>query len=683
MSTRRRFALPTVAVCVLLSAFVGFVSDRFLGDGWLFDVALWARAEIHATATKTRSDVIVIAIDDRSLRSEELKGVPRALFAPTWAKLLQGLGDAGADAVAFDLLLAFSGNNLKAGYDRDFLRALFRLRDKVVLARSETIVPVKPYLAALKFDLGALGLIEIEADGDEVYRRIRSSYQDADGGQLKSLVSATLARSGVSDLSDEIILAPEQHLEAMPAVALIDVLRCLAQAPESLEKVFGDRIVFIGSALAKEDRLLTSARFMAPPTPGKDSLSGGCDLPLLGASNPVSKTVPGVYLHAAAAEAVLRGSNISMAPTLSRLLVAAVAGGVGAAIGLVFAPWTAVVFALAAMALLWAGEMLLIETRLWLPTALAMFAIAVSTVLAYLVRYLVEERRRRSIQLAFGRYLAPSIVDNLMDNPDALQLGGTVRPVTVMFADLSGFTALSTTVGPEELVTLTNEYLALIADEVDRSGGYVDKYIGDAVMAIWGAPVPDSTHALEAVQAGLQISARIRDAARNAEARGGHAFGIKIGMHSGEAIVGNVGSKRRYNYTAVGETVNIAARMESLPGVYGCALMIGPTTAAIVGNDVLLREVDWVAVKGRDEPLAIHEAMATIDQATESQKTAARRYGEALGLYRGRQFREAAALWQAMQPDDGPARVMAERAREYARTPPPEDWDGVFVMSGK
>jgi class 3 adenylate cyclase len=259
-----------------------------------------------------------------------------------------------------------------------------------------------------------------------------------------------------------------------------------------------------------------------------------------------------------------------------------------------------------------------------------------------------------------------------MDDEAALRLGGEEREVTVMFADLSGFTALSTKVSAAELVALTNEYLAIIAGEVDRTGGYVDKFIGDAVMAIWGAPVPEAEHAVQAVEAARAAEAEIRRRREAAEAAGRRGFGVKIGLYSGRAVVGNVGSERRYNYTAVGETVNVASRLESLPGLYGCAIVLGGTTASALDGRLALRELDWVAVKGRSEPLAIFEPGR--DEP---------RYAEALAHYRAGRFVEAEAIWSDLAATDPPSAVMASRAALFRAAPPPEEWAGVWTLATK
>lgn len=630
--------------------------------------------------------VVVIALDQRSLDAPEMNALPRALFAPVWAKLLAGLGEVGASAVAFDFLFTFSGGQFQAGYDRPFQQALYRNRDRAVLGRTATTLPAKPFLAALRFEPDVLGMLELIPDQDGVNREFPLIFGKANGAKddaPKSLSARALERAGISGLPSSVRPAPRRHPEALTTFAMVDFLRCLQTAPEALTAIFKGRMVFVGSVLADEDRRLGAARYLSPRTVAPTSAVNGCALPPLNASKPKSKTVPGVFLHALAAQTVVNGDWVKLIGSPARGLIAALLGGLGAVLGLFLAPWSALVLVVALTGAVWGGEVVAMEWGLWLPALIPIMALFLSTVLAYLVRYLVEERRRRAIQHAFGRYLAPSVVEGLLENPDGLRLGGSLRDVSIMFADLSGFTALSTRTDPAELVALTNHYLAIIADEVDASGGYVDKFIGDAVMAIWGAPTPSHDHPLTATQTALTIVEKIAAAGREAEARGEPSFGIKIGIHSGQAIVGNVGSEKRYNYTAVGETVNIAARLEGLPGVYGTSLLLGPTTGEAVASEILLREIDHVAVKGREKPLTIHEPIAPLATATAAQKDRSEKYHAALTQYRARNFAQAADIWLALGAADGPAQIMAERATAYVETPPPDDWDGVFVMSGK
>jgi hypothetical protein len=197
------------------------------------------------------------------------------------------------------------------------------------------------------------------------------------------------------------------------------------------------------------------------------------------------------------------------------------------------------------------------------------------------------------------------------------------------------------------------------------------------------------------VRAALAAAGRIRVASAAAAARGEHGFSVKIGLNSGPAVVGNVGTAQRYNYTAVGETVNVASRLESVPGLYGCALVVGPTTAESAAAEFLLRELDVIQVKGREAPLTIWEPIVRVVDASAEQHERVRRYAAALALYRARRFADAAGLWEALARDEAgddhdatdapvnpPAR-MAERARAFIAQPPPASWTGVWVLTGK
>jgi len=308
------------------------------------------------------------------------------------------------------------------------------------------------------------------------------------------------------------------------------------------------------------------------------------------------------------------------------------------------------------------------------------------------VRYLAEERARRRLEDAFSHYLSPAIVDRLARDPSALRLGGERREVTVMFADLSGFTDLSSKVEPEVLVRITNQYLGYIVEQVEATGGYVDKFIGDAVMALWGAPIADPQHAVNGIRAAMGAVSRIREAQEAPRNRDALGFSVRIGLNSGPVVVGNVGTDKRYNYTAVGETVNVASRLESVPSLYACQIVVGPHTAELVKSKFLLRELDTIQVKGRESPLAIFQPLAEQAQATPEQRECAERYAEALASYRAMRFTEAWALWEALaskeqdcmgDPKANPSSEMAARARLFMAHPPTHPWDGVWVLTSK
>jgi adenylate cyclase len=300
---------------------------------------------------------------------------------------------------------------------------------------------------------------------------------------------------------------------------------------------------------------------------------------------------------------------------------------------------------------------------------------------------MIEDRRRRRVQQAFGHYLAPAIVERLSETEAPLRLGGEERDVTIMFADLSGFTTLSGKIGPTELMKVTNSYLAIIVAAVEAAGGYVDKFIGDAVMGIWGAPGTDPDHAARAAHATLAAVADVMRAKDAADAEGRPGYSIKIGLNSGRAVVGNVGAQKRYNYTAVGEIVNIAARLESMPGDYACRIVIGPATAAAIAARFVVNELDWVKVKGKEEPFAVYELLNERGAANGAAALEyAEQYQSALALYRAADFAGAEARWREVAHPEligmSPPLIMADRAAAL-QCEPPADWDGVYVKAAK
>ena len=675
MRLTKGIAFIVSAACAAAAALLSLagVNPVWL-DGLLFDGALAVRAELKENP-QPASRVAVIAVDPASLNAPALAKLPRTFFGPVWGQLITNLTGAGAKVVAFDFLLPYSASQFQKGYDRPFLAALYRNREKIVLGRSARNVPARNYLAALRNDPASLGAMDIDPAGDEVHRWVQSTRILKDGANLATLTGAALRRAGSEDFPADILFAPTAHPESIvPTYSLVDVLACAKTDPETLKAAFNGRVVFVGSTLPEEDRKTAASRFMtAPQAAARPVLD--CGLRRLGASVADADNSPGVFLHAVAVEAVLSNRMTTLVALHWSAAVTAMAALAGAAIGFVLAPLWAVAAVVLAGAALWLGEIALLGGGLWLPAGLGVLSVAGAAILAYLVRFMLEEGKRRRIQKAFGYYLAPALVDRMVETADDLQLGGETRDVTIMFADLSGFTALSGLVGPEELVSRTNAYLTLIADEVEGSGGYVDKFIGDAVMAIWGAPVDLEDHAGQAVKAAIRIGDRIAEQHALATEAGEHGFAVKIGVNTGDAVVGNVGSEKRFNYTAVGEAVNIAARLEGLPGVYDCRIILGETTATLVKDRCNLRELDMVAVKGKAEPLQIFEPLG------DSENDRRESYMKALALYRGKSFAEASEIWDRL--GDGPSKIMAERARVFLKNPPPDKWDGIWVMTTK
>ncbi|MFQ5953994.1 MAG: CHASE2 domain-containing protein [Kiloniellales bacterium] len=666
------------------------------GDGLLYDLMIAARAMAGpAHPASDERSVAVIVLDRRSLDAPELAAVPRVLLGPYWARLLDGVMTAGARAVGFDMIFAYNTNRIIADHEQPFLAALSRHRERVVLARSAPTPVAAPFFYAMGAgrDPNALGYVEIQPDPGGVHRRVPLRFEAEQEGVRPSLAGALLARAGIAAPPEAILLAPRRPLQAMPAYSVIDVLRCAEHDSEALKRAFAGRTLLIGTALPEEDRRVAVDRFLPAPAPDTrppPAEGKACELQRAGASAPGSGTVPGVFIHAAAVATVSEGRLVRISPPAVIAVMSALAAAAGAAIAFAVRPWTAVAGMLAGQSGLFALGTGSLGLGLWLPWVAPGVALAGSVATAYVARYLFEERRRHRLQRAFGHYLAPSLVTRLAESEAALKLGGETREVTIMFADLIAFTERSAGLEPQQVMSAANRYLGIVADIVEETGGYVDKFIGDCVMAIWGAPAAAADHAVQAVEASRRAVAAVLHERAAAEARGEIGFTVRIGVNSGAAIVGNVGTERRTNFTAVGQTVNVAARLEGVPDAYGCYVVIGADTARLVGDRYLLCELDRVRLKGVAKPLSVFEPLAFATEATPELGRYAERYAAALAAYRGRRFAEAAAAWRALDYPGpartnaggaalSPPRIMAERAAHYASRPPADDWDGVWA----
>jgi class 3 adenylate cyclase/CHASE2 domain-containing sensor protein len=664
-----------------------------LGEGFFFDLEVAAVARIAPRAAP--HDVVVIALDEGSLAHPKLAPLPRALMAPLHGRVLDAVLDAGAKVVGYDLVFAWSGNVVGSDgliapdYDQSLLDAIRRGRERIVLAETSRVGVATAYAAVIRaaVDRWALGHVEKFLDSDGVARHVPLMLETVEGDWVPTLAGAMLGRLGRPPGHEPLLLAPRRHPEDFPTYGFADVLQCAASDPTSLGRLFQGKIVLIGTTLSDEDRIASAARFIAPPL-SASRVHGSCPPLRLGVSAPGSRTVPGVYLHAAAIEAALAGAGIKEGSPLAMALLGGIAALGAAWSGLRLRPSVLLLAAFGISVLVLFVAALALSQGFWLPVVNTIAVATIAGLLAYGIRFVVEERHRKRIQRAFGHFLSPILVERLMESDQALRLGGESREVSVLFADLSGFTAMSTRVSAEVLMEVTNRYLGIVVSAVESTGGYVDKFIGDAVMAIWGAPVSDREHAAHAAGAALTIVKEVEAQHGRDAALGVAGFSVKIGINSGGAVVGNVGASRRYNYTAVGETVNLAARLESVPSDYGCRIIAGQATAEQAIAAFVTCELDWLKVKGKEEPIAVFEILMTREEADEHVWRYLEEYARALADYRAGRFEQAEKAWLKLEhplagrQGDGPPRTMADRAAMLKRKPP-EHWDGVWVRTSK
>jgi adenylate cyclase len=322
----------------------------------------------------------------------------------------------------------------------------------------------------------------------------------------------------------------------------------------------------------------------------------------------------------------------------------------------------------------------------WLSAAYPILTILFVYTSMSLFHLIVEERDKRFIQGAFSTYLSPKVVAELVENPDLLALGGVRKEITAFFSDVAGFTSVSESMSPEELVHLLNEYLSEMTEIILRYDGTVDKYEGDAIIAFFGAPHPMPDHAAQCCFVALDMQARMVEMRKEWREKDMKELYMRIGLNTGPAVVGNMGSSFRMDYTMMGDTVNQAARFEGANKQYGSSILIGQTTYDEAKHVIEARELDLINVVGKKMPVPIYELVGRKGELEPSIARGIELYREGLEKYRAREFERAMDLFSEcliLNKNDGPTKGMLKRCEEYIVFPPPENWNGAFQMTSK
>ena len=314
----------------------------------------------------------------------------------------------------------------------------------------------------------------------------------------------------------------------------------------------------------------------------------------------------------------------------------------------------------------------------------AVFVLIPNVSLVALYRVLIEEQEKRKVRGAFQQYVSPEVIRRLLSDPERVKPRKT--DVSVLFSDIRGFTTISETLDAQTLAGLLNGYLTEMTRIIFRHQGTLDKYIGDAVMAIWGAPFDEPDHAQRCCLSAVSMLARLAELQVQWRAQGSPVLEIGIGINTGIASVGNMGSSLRYGYTALGDAVNLAARLEGLNKEYGTQILISEFTRRVLRDDqFMFREIDFIRVKGKLQPVTIYEILGPRAKENSGGELVAL-FGVAREAYTHRDWRAARSAWEAILerwPDDGPSRVFLARCEEYIAEEPPVEWDGVYAMKHK
>lgn len=403
---------------------------------------------------------------------------------------------------------------------------------------------------------------------------------------------------------------------------------------------------------------------------------------------PVGGTFPGVEINANIIDNILQGDFIERPEWIMVFDVIAILL-LGIFLSIVIPKVSAFYVALLTTALIGfytiVNGYIFNNWNIWLTEVYPIFTILFVSGSVTIFQFMTEEKKKREIKGAFTHYISPSLVNEILKDPKKLVLGGEEKRLTVLFSDIRGFTTVSETLKPQVLVKLMNDYLTPMTDIILKNGGTIDKYMGDAIMAFWGAPIWQEDHQIRACRTALDMLKILDELKMIWEKAGIPKLDIGVGISTGRVTVGNMGSSTRFDYTVIGDTVNLGSRLEGLNKEYGTHIIVPKYTYEDVKGEFILRQLDMVKVKGKDIPIKVYELMGgKTDGAV--LKEAAEMFEAGFESYLTKDWDKAEVYFHntlKLKSDDGPSNVFLSRINMLRETELPADWDGVFVMTKK
>lgn len=710
-----RFLGKRIQGCV--AALIGFSLAVLLWiPGWLdsWENTTWDwRVKALAKPRETTDQIRIILLDQNSLDwAKKENGLSWPWPREVYSAIINFCKRSGARSLSFDILFTEPS---KYGVEDDkafgaaierygrFVEAVFLGRDtgeetswpsdvpgaglKISgldswLSRNRTKELIFPRASFPVRELivpsAVLANVQLNPDPDGTYRRVRlfgifdgnvlpslplGAYLIAEGDTGMSLAGKTLTLGGKSIPLDDrgnVILnfrGPSGTHRTVSAAAVIQSeLRLLqGEAPTIRDRdIFKNRHVLFG--------------FSAP---------GLLDL----RPAPVSGVYPGVEIHATVLDNLLSNDFIKPVDlawvlflTFLEVLLA----------GVVTASLSGIVrnFLAYGLFILLPVGMSIAAYRFgcWLPLVIQETAVILTLISAGVLYYSTEGRQKIFIKNAFKQYLSPAVIEELIQHPDRLKLGGERREISIFFSDLEGFTSISEGMEPEQLTSLLNEYLSEMTAIIQDEGGTVDKYEGDAIIAFWNAPLTQEDHAVRCVRAAIRCQNRLEEMQPSLRTRIGRPLRMRIGINTGPAIVGNMGSRTRFDYTMLGDAVNLASRLEGINKQFGTYTIISESTQKRIKGAFPVRELSRVAVVGRREAVTIYEPFDAREYA--SREKALHIFAEGLDLFYRGQFLQAEEIFRRIEEIDPAAAHYIVKCRELFESPPKE-WQGVWVVTTK
>lgn len=648
---------------LLLAALIITSPLGLAGDNFILDLYFLARG-----ARSTPTEAVVVAIDEQSFAAiDHAWPWPREIHA----KLLDKLSEAGARLTVFDVLFADHTDQVN---DHFFAVALAR-HPEALLAASVAVEDDQTFLQqmiirpspGLNVSLKRQGIVNLSADADGFIRKYPLFYNTFPS--LSLLAASRFTRRDIADFPAETkylnLYGPSRTIKTISYYQALDYENCLPK------EFFRNKLVFIGFSIKNK----------------LDSKNIASDHYPVSFTRLTNEYMAGVELQATAACNLVNNSFLKV-PSFTTIFSSGLV--VAFIFGFLFfscRPLTNIfflVFATVTIAL--ASLLLFIKFSFFLsplPLLLPIFLVYGATSLTH---YWKTSREKNFIRQVFSAYLAPSVVNQLLENHERLQLGGETVDASVLFTDFANFTPYAERVPSTVLISILNQYLGTYSDIVMQEKGMIVQYVGDALMATWGAPVSQKEHAVMCCRAALKISRATDELAERQDISEYGALRIRIGINSGSMIAGNVGGEKHQNYSILGNAVNLASRLEGLNKIYGTQIIIGHKTAEHVAPFFALRELDLVRVKGKTKVERIFELQCLLEDLLTAKKAQNKHFAIALQLYRKRDWDAAYQQFsQALlfDPADKSTQTMMQRCKIYTISPPPSGWHGILIMKNK
>jgi adenylate cyclase len=652
-------------LCALIARWTSPLCETFdRVDQLLYDSLYHARTAGDAAGT---SDVVIVAIDENSIKAMDRARQfgwpwPREF----WGILAQHAARCGARAVVFDLIFSETSVYENATGDDDRLAELLAAcRIPVAFAvHVDAEQPAGRFAPPIRRPI--VGAANLAAE--EVLR----TYVPFVNGVPSLAVRAAEISGLPHNIPREPFLlhyyGPHEMRNGRTTFTYLPAGKLISDALESTPPGSTTR-GSIDPSILRDKIIVVGATFAA-----------GFDVK----ASPLSVHYPGVEYQATAIENLLHGQRVIPIPAPGVAVVGLLASlfAAGGAIlptrdlAKALASALSLIILIAVAVFLFRGPVIR-----WLPLAMPLLATLFALAGSFLWVYLSEARQRRFILRALKQYVSPMVAQELADDPAKLVLGGQRREMTVMFTDIAGFTGLVEALPVEQVSRLLNFYLGEMSSIILDTDGTLDKYLGDAIMCFWNAPIDQPDHAMRACRAALALQRRGNEIRQQLIGMGvADGLSTRIGINSGPMLVGNMGSSRKFDYTVVGDAVNYASRLEAANRFYQTSILISESTLRLVGGDFFTRRVDLLKVKGHHAPQTVYELVShgpgdgLIRQRIDAYETALR-------LYQVRQWPQASEILVEIlkhSGDDGPARALLERIEQHQRDTPAADWDGSF-----